>query len=71
MNKNYHEHCKEEHDEALRALEHAKELEKENISISYYETPTRKRVISVPKRKLRKTIISLQKAGKKNIQIKH
>lgn len=69
MKKSYHEHCVEEHDEAMFALSNAQAKAKENISISYYLNNTRMRVISVARHKFDKVLSRLKEEGKKIISV--
>ncbi|EHP47194.1 hypothetical protein [Odoribacter laneus] len=69
MNKSYHQHCQEEHDEAIKALREAETKTKDNISIVYEVTPARKRIISVSPSKLNATIKKLKKAKLKILSI--
>lgn len=69
MKKTYHEHCYEEHQEALLALSIAKNKTQENITISYVLTSTRKPTISVPRHKLKKVLDRLKKEGREIITV--
>ena len=69
MKKSYHEHCAEEHNEAMTALSNAQTATKENITISYYFNDTRQRVISVARHKFREVLTRLKNEGKKIISV--
>lgn len=69
MKKSYHEHCVQEHEEAMNALLLAQAKTKENITIAYYLNDTRKQVISVTRHKFSKILARLKKEGKKIISI--
>ena len=63
MKKSYHEHCQEEHNEALQALRHAKNKTEKNIQIVVL-IASRKTIFSVPERRLTSMINLLKKRGR-------
>lgn len=69
MRKNYHEHCTEEHEEALTALAHAQTKTAGNITISYVLSNTRSPTISVPPHRIEKVLAQLKAAGRKILTV--
>lgn len=67
MHKTYHEHCKEEHEEALSILKRAKDLTKDNIALTCITQSGRKIILTAPKSRLKATLRRLKRKGIKVI----
>lgn len=69
MKKSYHEHCREEREEALKALSRAEKESEGNVPIVYLNTFQRKITLTVPPHRLGKIIAKLKKRGGRIIQV--
>lgn len=71
MNKNYHEHCKEEHEEALCVLKRAEALTKDNITLTCITSSGRKIILTAPETRLKATLRRLKRKGIKVIPLEN